>query len=136
MSVSSRGNNKLTLASNYKIYGAFGLGLATAVAFRAIIIFDHVQPAWVRPVWYFAVLGNFVFFYYRFRITEKRKKAVQAYQLIEKIESQAPLETEDREVIVYLLNSIRISPENINYFIIFVFSLLAIAIDLTFMLMP
>jgi len=125
------GKSKLTLAPNYKIYGAFGLGLATAIAFRALIVIGHVHPAWVRPVWYFAVLGNFLFFYHRFRITQKRKKAVRTFRLIEKIQSEEPLSPTDRDVLSYLLLSIKRSPENINYLIIFVFSILAIAIDLT-----
>lgn len=120
------------MSPKYKIYGAFILGLSTAIAIRALIVLNHVEPAYVRPVWYFAVLGNFVFFYYRYQITEKRKKAIQDYQLIEKILTQRHLSEEDRDVLVYLLTSIRKSPEHINYLIIFVFSLLAIAIDLVF----
>jgi len=119
------------LAGNFKIYGAFALGLATAIAVRALIVLGHVRPTWVRPVWYFAVLGNFVFFYYRFQITEKRKRAVKEHGLIEKISSREALSQVDRDAIVYLLKSIEKSPEHINYLIIVVFSLLAIAIDLT-----
>jgi len=78
-------NEKPTIASPYKIYGYFLLGLSTAIAFRALIVLDHVQPGWVRPVWYFGVLGNFVFFLYRFRVTERRKKVVKEFQLIEKV---------------------------------------------------
>ncbi len=121
---------KPAIAPAYKIYGYFVLGLATAIAFRALIVIDHVQPAWVRPVWYFGVLGNLVFFFHRFRISEKRKRAVAEYELIEKIQSRAELSSMDREVIVYLLRSIKLSPENINYLIIFLFSFLAIAMDL------
>ncbi|MHB1381529.1 MAG: hypothetical protein ACYCXJ_04830 [Thermoleophilia bacterium] len=124
-----------TLAPGYKIYGALGIGLAAAIAIRALIVLDHVEPDWVRPVWYFAILGNFVFFYYRYQITRKRKKAVREHALIEKISSEAPLEPEDRVVLVYLLSSIRKSPENINYLIIFLFSLVAIALDLGFVLL-
>ena len=119
-----------TIAPVYKIYGFFILGLATAIAFRALIVIDHVQPTWVRPVWYFGVLGNFVFFFYRFRVSERRKRAVAEYQLIEKIQSDAVLTPMDREILVYILRSIKLSPENINYLIIFLFSLLAIALDL------
>ena len=54
------------ISRNYLKYGAFVLGLATAIAVRALIILSYVQPTWVHPIWYFAVLGNFVFFYYRF----------------------------------------------------------------------
>lgn len=121
-----------TLAPRYKIYGALGIGLAAAIAIRALIVLDHVEPDWVRPVWYFAILGNFVFFYYRYQITRKRKKAVREHALIEKLSSEEPLKPEDRVVLIYLLSSIRKSPENINYLIIFVFSLVAIAIDLGF----
>jgi len=56
-------DKKPALPSKYIIYGAFALGLSTAIAVRAIIVLDHLHPSWVRPVWYFAVLGNFVFFF-------------------------------------------------------------------------
>jgi len=120
------------LSSKYLIYGAFSLGLATAIAIRALIVLQHINPAWVRPVWYFAVLGNFVFFYYRYKITEKRKRAVRNHQLIEKLSGREILTDSDREVIIYILTSIKKSPENLNYLIIFAFSILAIAIDLAF----
>jgi hypothetical protein len=125
-------DKSVTLSPRYMIYGAFVLGLSTAIAIRAIIVLDHVQPGWVRPVWYFAVLGNFLFFYYRYQITEKRKKAVRDHQLIEKVAALDSLSEDDREVLIYLLNSIKKSPEHLNYLIIFVFSLVAIAIDLVF----
>lgn len=120
---------KPTIAPAYKIYGYFMLGLATAIAFRALIVIDHIQPKWVRPVWYFGVLGNFVFFYYRYRVSERRKKAISDFQLIEKIQSNNTLTATDREILNYILRSIKLSPENINYLIIFLFSLLAIAMD-------
>ncbi|MGW8288426.1 MAG: hypothetical protein ACWGOD_09320 [Desulfobulbales bacterium] len=121
---------KPTIAPAYKIYGYFMLGLATAIAFRALIVIDHIQPKWVRPVWYFGVLGNFVFFYYRYRVSERRKKAISDFQLIEKIQSNNTLTATDREILNYILRSIKLSPENINYLIIFLFSLLAIAMDI------
>jgi hypothetical protein len=120
---------KPSIAPAYKIYGYFILGIATAIAFRALIVIDHIQPTWVRPVWYFGVLGNFVFFFYRFRVSVKRKRAVSEFQLIEKIRSGDSLSPTDQEVLIYVLRSIKLSPENINYLIIFLFSLLAIGLD-------
>ena len=120
------------LSSRTMIYGAFALGLATAIAIRVLIILDHVQPDWVRPVWYFAVIGNFVFFLYRYRITAKRKRAVRKHQLIEKLSANQTLTPDDIKVLTYLLTSIKKSPENLNYLIISAFSILAIAIDLAF----
>ncbi len=114
------------------IYCFFGLGIVSAIAFRAIIVFQRLEPLWVRPVWYVGVLGYMVFFLYRYYISEKRKKAVENFQLIEKVKANACLTDEDREVVVYLLSSIRKSPENVNYFIIFLLSILAIIADICF----
>lgn len=117
------------------IYGAFILGLTTAIAFRIIIILQHVAPGWVRPVWYFAVVGNLAFFYYRYRIAGKRKRAVEEHGLIGRIEADACFSLAEREALVYLLRSIKRSPENLNYLIISVFSVAAICIDLMMVLL-
>lgn len=121
-----------SLSPKYKIYAAFWLGLSTAIAIRALIVLDHVRPDWVRPVWYFAVLGNFLFFYYRYQISTKRKRAIRKHQLVEKITEKRELSDADREVISYVLNSIKTSPEHLNYLIIFFFSILAILLDIAF----
>jgi len=118
------------LASRFKIYGAMSLGLSTAIAFRALIIIDHIRPDWVRGVWYFAVLGNFLFFWHRYQISQKRKHAIQDHRLIERIGSTTGISLEEREALTYLLESIKRSPENINYLIISCFSLVAIGADL------
>ena len=120
----------LSVASNTVIYGALALGLLTAIAFRLLIVLDHVEPGWVRPTWYFGVLGNFVFFYYRYRVTQKRKRVIRKNSLIQAIETGDNLSVQQREALVYLLQSIRRSPESINYLIISIFSVVAIAMDL------
>jgi len=114
------------------IYCFFALGIISAIAFRAIIVFQRLEPSWVRPVWYVGVLGYMVFSLYRYYMSEKRKKAVEDFQLIEKVKANACLTDEDREVVIYLLSSIRKSPENINYFIIFLLSIAAIVVDIYF----
>lgn len=120
------------VAPPYIMYGAMLTGLAASIAFRTLVVIEHINADWVRPVWYFAVLGNFFFFYYRFRISGKRKGAIERNRLLEKIEAEEPLSGDDRATLAYLLHSIKKSPENINYIIISIFSLLAIASDLAF----
>ncbi|MFN3479814.1 MAG: hypothetical protein ACK415_05455 [Thermodesulfovibrionales bacterium] len=114
------------------IYCFFALGIISAIAFRAIIVFQRLEPSWVRPVWYVGVIGYMVFFLYRYYISEKRKRTIEKFQLIEKVKANACLTDEDREVVIYLLSSIRKSPENVNYFIIFLLSILAIIADIYF----
>lgn len=123
-------NSKPHIVPRYVAYSFFLLGLVSAVAFRSIVVFQRLEPSWVRPVWYIGTAGYILFFLYRYRISRKRKKAVESFQLIEKIKANACLKDEDREVLLYLLSSIRLSLEDINYAIIFGLSVLAIAADL------
>lgn len=118
------------IVPRYVIYSFFALGLLSAVAFRAIIIFQHLEPSWVRPVWYIGTIGYFLFFLYRYMITKKRKRAIEEYRLIEKLKTSACLADEDREAVLYLLSSIKLSLEDINYALIFILSVIAIGADL------
>lgn len=114
----------------YIIYGFFIIGLLSAIAFRAIIVFQRIGPNWVRPLWYIGAVGYFLFFLYRYSITKKRKRSIENFQLIEKVKDNACLTDKDREIVLYLLSSIKASLEDFNYFIIFILSLVAIIIDL------
>ena len=135
MTTTARDLGMHALAPVPLIYGAFALGLATAIAFRVLIILQHAAPLWVRPVWYFAVVGNLAFFYYRYRIAEKRKRTVEEHGLINKVEADTCFSPAEREALAYLLRSIKRSPENINYLIISVFSIAAIGIDVAMVLL-
>lgn len=112
------------------IVGFFLLGLLSSVAFRAIILLQRYEPAWVRPVWYFGVLGYMLFFMYRYYISQRRKHAISDSDLIEKIRTGEPLSQENREAALYLLKSVRASQEDWNYLAIFILSIIAIALDL------
>lgn len=122
--------NPIHIVPKYIIYSFFILGLISAVAFRTIIVIQRVEPGWIRPVWYTGTIGYFFFFLYRYLITLKRKKAIEEFQLIEKLKVNACLTEQDREVVLYLLSSVKYSLEDINYAIIFLLSVLAIAADL------
>jgi hypothetical protein len=114
----------------YVSYGFFFLGILSAIAFRIIVVFQRIEPSWVRPAWYAGVLGYIGFFMYRYAIARKRKNAIRDFGLIEKIRRNACLADEEREVVTYLLSSLMKSYEDVNYLIIFLLSLLAIATDI------
>ena len=118
------------IVPRYIIWSFFALGLISAIAFRAIIVLEHLEPSWVRPVWYIGAIGYFFFFLYRYKITRKRKKAIEDFRLIEKLRGNSCLEDEDREAVLYLLSSIKFSLEDLNYAIIFLLSVIAVAADL------
>jgi hypothetical protein len=112
------------------IIGFFVLGLLSSVAFRAIILFQKFSPGWVRPIWYFGVLGYMLFFMYRYSISLRRKRTIRQASIVEKLKAGASLSTDDRNAVLYLLSSIQKSPEDWNYLAIFILSIVAIALDL------
>jgi len=111
------------------IVAFFLLGLLSSLAFRAIILFQKFNPGWVRPVWYFGVIGYMLFFMYRYRISTRRKRTIRQTNIIEKLGAGQTLSAQDREAALYLLNSIHKSREDWNYMAIFVLSVAAIALD-------
>lgn len=128
-------NRRPHILPKYVIYGFFVIGLISAIAFRAIIVFQHLEPSWVRAAWYAGIVGYIFFFLYRYRITKKRKKAIDDFELITKVKANACLTEEDREIVLYLLSSIKSSPEDLNYAIIFILSILSILADILLTLM-
>jgi len=127
--------HKPHIVPKYVIYTFFILGLVSAMAFRGIIIFQRLEPSWVRPIWYIGTIGYFMFFLYRYMISKKRKHAIETFRLIEKLKAHACLGEEEREVVLYLLSSIKYSLEDINYALIFILSVLAIGADLALSVM-
>lgn len=122
--------NALHVVSKNLIYGFFVLGLISAIAFRAIIVLQRLEPAWIRPVWYIGTIGYFLFFLYRYIITRRRKNAIREFKLIEKVKANACLTDQDRELVLYLLQSVKSSLEDVNYAIIFLLSVIAIIADI------
>jgi hypothetical protein len=112
------------------IFSFFLLGVLSSVAFRVILFLQKLQPGWVRPTWYFGVVGYMVFFIYRYYISLRRKRVVEQSNIIQKLESKALLTDNDRDAALYLLKSIQKSREDWNYLAIFILSLLAMAVDL------
>jgi hypothetical protein len=112
------------------IFGFFVLGLISSIAFRAIILLQKYDPAWVRPTWYVGVFGYMIFFLYRYRISQRRKSTIERTGIVGKLERGDTLSVDDREAALYLVNSIRKSPEDWNYFAIGALSVIAVILDL------
>ena len=115
---------------SFVVYLFLVIGLLSAVAFRLVTIINTFIPSLLRPVWYFGVIGYIFFFAYRYHISEKRKAAIRANRLLEKIQNSGEISGEDRALIAYVLSSIIKSKENLNYLFIFVLSIAAVGVDI------
>lgn len=112
------------------VLGTFIIGVLCAAGFRSLTIIDTLYPRLVRPVWYFAVIGYIYFFAYRYYISSKRKRVIRENYLLSKLSQNKEITKADKELISYILSSLIKSKESMNYFFIFIMSILAILLDI------
>jgi hypothetical protein len=115
-------------SSTIKVY--FWLGIMSALAFRLILIADHYNPLLGKAMFYLGVLGYMVFFAHRYRVSKRRLAVLEDLKLLEKLESGKELTEKDLEGLHYIIWSLSVSKERINYLIIFAFSVISIIISL------
>ena len=111
-----------------KLY--FWVGLVSAILLRAIIIADYWSGTLSKMMWYLGVIGYLFFFAHRYHIAKRRFGVIKDLNLLEKIESRDQLTEEDFEGLNYVMWSLSVSKERLNYLIIFTFSVIAIALSL------
>ncbi len=111
-----------------KLY--FWVGLISAILLRAILIADHYSDLLARVLWYLGVIGYIWFFAHRYHIAKRRFGVIKDLNLLEKIQAQKPLTEKDFEGLNYVMWSISVSKERLNYLVIFAFSVIAIILSL------
>ncbi|HJH28246.1 MAG TPA: hypothetical protein C5S51_00895 [Methanosarcinaceae archaeon] len=108
----------------------FWVGLVSAILLRALIIADHYSSLLSKSMWYLGVVGYLWFFAHRYHIAKRRFNVIQGLDLLEKIEKRKPLTEEDFDGLNYVMWSLSVSKERLNYLVIFAFSVIAIVLSL------
>ncbi|NQS99967.1 MAG: hypothetical protein HQ595_02690 [Candidatus Omnitrophica bacterium] len=106
----------------------FIVGLIATVAIRVVTVLIHLNPIYAKIAWYIGVGGFFLFFVYKFRVSQARVKGITRRNLMNKINQRENLEDEDYSLIGSILCSLNSRKERINY--IFIFGLSAVALIL------
>ncbi|MEL7663774.1 MAG: hypothetical protein AAGU10_06555 [Methanosarcina mazei] len=109
----------------------FWLGLISAVLLRSIIIADYYSVFWGKAIWYLGITGYLWFFAHRYRVARRRFAVIRDLNLLEKIRTRQKLSCQDFEGLEYLLWSLSVSKERANYYVIFLFSIIAIVLSLS-----
>jgi hypothetical protein len=104
----------------------FIIGLIATIAIRVVTVLMHIQPVYGKIAWYVGVGGFFIFFVYKFRISQARFRAISQRGLLNKIEQEEQLTKEDYSLLGGILCSLSSKKERINYFFIFALSALAL----------
>ena len=108
----------------------FAIGVISALFFRSILIVNTYNVELARLLWYCAIFGYIAFFGFRTYIALKRRKALKGTHIIEKVLSSNCFNEEEKEHLSYILRSLVQSKELYNYVFIFIFSFVAIVLDI------
>lgn len=111
-----------------KLY--FWIGLVSAALLRMILIADHYSDLLAKVLWYLGVLGYLWFFAHRYHIAKRRYGVISDLGLLNKIQSREPFTEKDFEGLNYVMWSLSVSKERMNYLVIFAFSVVAIILSL------
>ena len=104
----------------------FIVGIIATLAIRVVTVLIHMKPIYGKVAWYIGVAGFFVFFVYKFKVSQARSKLISQKNLVDKIAHQKQLTEEDYSLIGALLCGLSSKKERINYF--FIFGLSAVAL--------
>ena len=118
--------------SSRRIQFYFWLGLVSATLLRLIIIADYYSGILSNALFYLGVIGYLVFFAHRYHVSTRRVGVLRNLELLEKISSKQQLSDKEYEGLEYVLWSLSVSKERLNYLTIFAFSIIAIVVSLMF----
>lgn len=108
----------------------FIIGLIATVAIRVVTVLIHMNPIYAKIAWYIGVSGFFIFFVYKFRVSQARSKLITQQHLVDKINRQERLTKEDYNLMGTILCALSSKKERINYFFIFGLSAIALLLAL------
>ena len=113
--------------NNFRHLFFFVIGVIATIAYRAIVVLNDYSAHWVEITWYIGTIGFTWYFWHRYKVENHRDELVTKFKLAEKIENNAPLNPEEKQALVKVLNGLQTSLAKWNYIIIFVSSFIAIA---------
>lgn len=117
-----------TVKTSHKLYRLliFWVGIIATIAYRIIVVLNFYSALWVEIAWYIGTIGFIWYFAHRYHIEHKRHELVVQQRLAYKLSHNKPLNQQDRDVLVYIVKSLKSSKAQWNYIAIFAFSIIAL----------
>lgn len=104
----------------------FIIGIIATVAVRVVTVLIHMNPIYAKIAWYIGISGFFLFFIYKFKVSQNRTKLIRGHDLVRKVNAQKNLERDDYALISAILCGLSSKKERVNYFVIFGLSAIAL----------
>ncbi len=106
----------------------FIIGIIATVAIRVVTVLIHMNPIYAKIAWYIGIGGFFVFFVYKFKVSQARSRVIGQQGLVDKTNDQKPFTGEDYRVMSSILCGINSNKERVNYLLIFGLSAVALVL--------
>ncbi|HOK41790.1 MAG TPA: hypothetical protein PLD27_12220 [bacterium] len=112
----------------------FIIGLIATIAIRIVNLLMDINPISGKISWYIGVIGFLLFFLYKYKIDKSRAEFILKNKLQEKIinSTQLSFSDEDKKILSAILCSLSSNKDRINYFVIFLSSLIALILSVYF----
>ncbi|RJO65702.1 MAG: hypothetical protein C4540_00255 [Candidatus Omnitrophota bacterium] len=110
----------------------FIIGIVATVAIRVVTVLMNIHPVYGKISWYIGVVGFLIFFIYKFNVNRSLAKIIQNGNLIEKLNAQRSLTSQEYNLIAEILCNLKSEKERINYFFIFAVSAVALLFAIYF----
>ncbi len=110
----------------------FVIALIATIAIRVVTVLINIDPIYAKIAWYIGVGGFFIFFVYKFKVSQTRAKLIEQRKLVDKISQKSQLTEDDYDLISAILCSLSSKKERINYFFIFGLSAIALILAIYF----
>jgi len=104
------------------------IGILAALAMRLVALFMHTNQFYAKVSWYVGVSFFFVFFIYRYNVSNSRARAVREKDLVSKVVGDDKMGEEDRRVVSRILCGLTSKKERVNFITIFALSGITLAI--------
>lgn len=120
--------NKDKCKGGFSSWLFFIIGIISAVSIRTAAFLMHLNPVYAKISWYVGVGGFFVFFVYKFLVSQRNTGMIKQQHILEKLDTKQQLSIDDYSLIYRILCSLTSKKERINYLFIFALSAIALTI--------
>lgn len=110
----------------------FFIAIVAVIAIRIVNVFMNTNPILAKTFWYVGVVGFLIFFAYKFQYDNILRRELEKTQLKDKLIFKKDLSGHDYEVLGTIICKLSSKKDAINYFFIFLFSGLALALAVYF----
>ena len=67
----------------------FIIGIIATIAIRVVTVLIHMNPIYAKIAWYIGVGGFFLFFIYKFKVSQNRTRVINKQNVVNKINNMS-----------------------------------------------